>query len=209
MSSHQILNKSQFRQRKRRLGRKHPKNPLVKVKHSSLINHSGQLLFNLQTQTRHLSSYTIAELETICQQMAIQHMSSSIRSNTICPWICLFCDDFISEPLTLYCGHTYCEQCIKDEEWSSTAMHCPRCSKDTQGQILSSIKHARDNQFSKNHFLKQIFERSETLKSKREFISRCHQAQNHHRNEEYQQAIDIYSDILQNGTWEIFLAFFR
>lgn len=199
MSTHQILNKSQFRQRKRRLTRKHSKNPLVKAKQSLFINQSHQLLYNLQSQVAHFSSYTITELETICQQMAIQNMSSSSRSDIACPWICMFCEDLIYEPITLYCGHTYCDQCIRDEEWSPSGVYCPRCPKDIQGQIPSSITHARENHFSKNHFLKQIFERSETLKTKREAILRCHQAQNHHVNQDYQQAIDMYSNLLEIG----------
>lgn len=199
MSSHQILNKSQFRQRRRRFVRKHSKNPLVKVKQSLFINQSHEILYNLQTQVDHFSSYTISERETICQQMAIQHMSLSHQSPIPCPWMCVFCEDFIYEPVTLYCGHTYCDRCIRDEQWSPSGVHCPRCSRDIQGQIQSPISHARENHFSKNHFLKQIFERSETLKSKRETIARCHHAHNHHENQDYQQAIDIYSKILETG----------
>jgi hypothetical protein len=114
-----------------------------------------------------------------------------------CPLTCLFCENLIYEPLTLYCGHTYCELCIKDEEFSASSMTCPRCPKDIQGQIQSPIIYAREKASSKNHFLKQIFERSETLKFKCENILLCHQAQNEYANKNYQKALDIYSGILE------------
>lgn len=192
MSSDQLLKKSQVRYRKRRLVQKY----LKKLsKQTSFNTYFHQFLLDLQSPSERFSSYTIAELELICQQMAIQQMSSSTRSITTCPWICLFCENLIYEPLTLYCGHTYCEQCIKDEE----TIHCRRCSNDIQGQIQSSIIYARDTIYSKNHFLKQILERSETFKSKCENILLCHQGQNHYANKNYQQALDIYSHILENG----------
>jgi hypothetical protein len=194
MSSDQLHKQSHFRYRKRKLDQKHLKKS---VKQTSFITNIHRLLRDLQSPSARFSSYTIAELEPICQQMAIQQMSSSTRSITPCPWVCLFCENLIYEPITLYCGHTYCEQCIKVEEFSSSSIYCPRCSDDLQGQIQSSIIYARDTISSKNHFLKQILERSEILKPKCENILLCHQGQNHYANKNYQQALDIYSHILE------------
>lgn len=195
--NHQSFKKSQFRPRKRTINHKR--------KQSTSINHSQQFLFDLPKLNTRFLSYTITELELICQQIAIQEMSASARSITTCPWICLFCENLIYEPMTLYCGHTYCEQCIKDEELSLTSLNCPRCSVDIQEQIQSPILYAREKCCSKNHFLKEIVERSETLKTRCENILLCHQAQNHYANKNYQQAINIYSQILEKCKIKFFL----
>lgn len=180
----QLFKKSHLQHRKRTIKQKR--------KQLSLINHS-----HFQISSTRFSSYTVIELEPICQQIAMEQISSSssTRSNITCPLICLFCEDLIYEPITLYCGHTYCEQCVKDDEFSS--VHCRRCSIDIQEQIQSPIVYARENFFSKNHFLQEIFERIETLKFKCENILLCHQAQNYYANEDYQKAIDVYSNILE------------
>ncbi|CAF1174709.1 unnamed protein product [Adineta steineri] len=192
----QSLKKSSFRYRKRQLKQNHSnKKSSVKNKQSSFIERFYQILSDLQKPDTRFLSYTIIELEPICQQIAIQQMSSSSILITSCPWICLFCENFIYEPITLYCGHTYCEQCIKDDKFSS--INCPRCPKDIQEQIKSSIIYARENNSSKNHFLKQIIERSTTFKLKCENILLCHKAQNEYMKKNYQQAIDIYSDIIE------------
>jgi len=192
----QLFKKSQSRHRKRKLGRNYTRKFLSKIKQTPLSSHFHQLLLDLKTPSKRFLSYTITELESICQQIAMQQMSSSTRPITSCPLICLFCENLIYEPMTLYCGHTYCEKCIKDEELSSSP-NCPRCSTDVQGQIQSPIVYAREQIFSKNHFLKQMIERSETLKYKCENILLCHQAQNEYANKNYQQAIDIYSNIIE------------
>jgi hypothetical protein len=178
----QLLKNAQIRYHRRRLSKK--------VKQSSRFH---QILLDLQRSKSRFSSYTVTELEPVCQKIAIKQMSSTTTVIASCPWICLFCEDLIYEPVTLYCGHTYCEQCIKDEEHSSSLINCPRCSKE---DIESSFIYANDTKFSKNHFLKQIIERSETFKFKCENILLCHQAQNEYRNKNYQKALDIYSNIL-------------
>jgi hypothetical protein len=188
ISNHKLFKKSHSRYRKRKVRQNH-------IKKSSL-------LIDLQLPGTHFLSYTITELESICQQIAVEKMLSSSSSTTTrlvttCPLICLFCENLIYEPITLYCGHTYCEQCIKDEEFSLSSVNCPRCSTDIQGQIQSSVIYAREKNFSKNHLIKQILERSETLKYKRENILLCRQAQNQYANKNYQQAIDIYSNIIE------------
>jgi len=202
MSSHynyQSVNKSRIQHRQRKLWQKSFKKLSSKVKRSSsLINYLSQVLSDLQSPNSPFLSYTISELEPICQQIAIQKMASITQSVPTCPWVCLFCEDLVYEPSTLYCGHTYCQQCIKQEEFSDSSIHCPRCSKDIQGQTQSSISYAREKNFSKNHFLQQLLERSTWLKSKRENILLCHQAQGYYATEKYQQAIEIYSNILEN-----------
>jgi hypothetical protein len=202
--NHQLFKKSQYRYRKRRLDKSRKKKSSLKVQQSLSIKNFHQILLDLQKPSAPFSSYTITELEPICHQLAIQNMSSSTDLITTCPWICLFCENLIYEPITLFCGHTYCEQCIKDEEFSASVINCPRCSTDIQGQIQSSIIYAREKSFSKNHFLKQILDRSETLKYKCENISLCHQAQNEYSNKNYQQAIDIYSNILEKCKQKLF-----
>jgi len=197
--NHQLLKKTSFGSRRRKLRQHCTHKSSSKVKKSSLITRFHQLLLDLQQPDARFLSYTITELEPICQQIAIQQMATSSSTLiTSCPWICLFCENLIYEPLTLYCGHTYCEKCIKDEEVSSpsSSMNCPRCPKDIQEQITSSIVYARENTYSKNHSLKEIIERSERFKLKYENILLCHKAQNEYKNKNYQQAIDIYSNII-------------
>ncbi|CAF0977745.1 unnamed protein product [Rotaria sp. Silwood1] len=194
--SRQSFKKHQIQHHRPKLKHNHQKKFSSKVEQSSSIIHSYQLLLNLQQPRRHFLSYTITELESICQQIAIQKMSSTISLITTCPLVCLFCENLIYEPITLYCGHTYCEQCIKDKELASLSINCLRCSKDIQGQIQSPIVHAREKLYSKNHFLKQIIERIEKLKFKCDNILLCYKAQNEYENKNYQQAIDIYSHIL-------------
>jgi tetratricopeptide (TPR) repeat protein len=203
----QLFKKTSFRSRKGKLTRKHTKNSLLSIQHSSLITQYHQVLVDLQKPGTRFSSYTIIELEPICQQLAIQQMSTSPSSVTTCPWICLFCENFIYEPLTFYCGHTYCEQCIIDDEYSSFLINCPRCPKDVQGQIPSSVGYAREKHFQKNHFLKQLLDRTESLKLKRENILLCHQAQQQYTNRNYQEAIDIYSSILEKCKTNLFSNF--
>ena len=194
--------------RKRKIGRKYTKKSLLSLQHSSFIKHYQQILVDLQKPGTRFSSYTILELEPICQQLAIQQMSTSSSSITTCPWICLFCENFIYEPLTFYCGHTYCEQCINDDEYSSFLINCPRCPKDIQEQIPSSVGYAREKHFQKNHFLKELFDRTESLKIKRENILLCHQAQNQYTKKNYQKAIDIYSNILEKCNDDEHIAFY-
>ncbi|CAF4043196.1 unnamed protein product, partial [Rotaria sp. Silwood2] len=194
--NHQLYKKSQIRHHRRRLKQNYRKKFSSKVEQSSSSIHSHQFLLDLQRPGTRFLSYTITELEPICQQIAIQQMSSTQSLITTCPLICLFCENLIYEPITLYCGHTYCEQCIKDKELDSLSINCLRCSKDIQGQIQSPILHAREKIYSKNHFLKQIIERIEKLKFKCENILLCHEAQNEYEKKNYQQAIDIYSNIL-------------
>jgi len=107
----------------------------------------------------------------------------------------MFCQNLIYEPITLYCGHTFCVQCINDEQLSST-INCPRCPDDIQGQIQSSIVHAREKLYKKNRLLKELFEHSETFKTKCEMILLCHKGQTEYANGNYQEAIDIYSQII-------------
>jgi len=180
MFSSSYNHQSQYQHRRRKLRQNHRKKTSLNLKQPLLIHRFRQILFDLKRSSSRFLSYTISELEPICQQIAIQQMSSSSTAtiNTFCPLICIFCENLIYEPITLYCGHTYCEQCLKDEEFLSTSIDCPRCSKDIQGQIQSPILYAKEKNFSKNHFLKQIFDHSETLKFKCKNILLCHQAQN-------------------------------
>jgi tetratricopeptide (TPR) repeat protein len=162
---------------------------------SSLVNRFHEILKDLKRSGSRFSSYTITELEPICQQIAIQQMSSTTSITEYCPFICIFCQNLIYEPITLHCGHTFCVQCIKDEQLSST-INCPRCPDDIQGQIQSSILHAREKLYKKNRLLKELFEHSETLKTKCEMILQCHKGQTEYANGNYQEAIDIYSKII-------------
>ena len=161
----------------------------------SLVTRLRQVLVDLRQQPASLCSLT--DLELICQQLALSQMSTVPDTVVSCPLICLFCENLIYEPVTLYCGHTFCEGCINGDE-ASSSVSCPRCSKDIQGQIQSPVMHAREQAYSKNHFLKQILERSETLQFKCENASLCHQAQNELAGKNYQKALDIYSTILDN-----------
>jgi hypothetical protein len=162
---------------------------------SSLINRFHEILKDLKRPGSRFSSYTITELEPICQQIAIQQMSSTRSITDYCPFICIFCQNLIYKPITLYCGHTFCEQCIKDEQLSSTK-HCPRCPDDVQGQMQSSVVYAREKSYKKNRFLNDLFEHSEILKIKCEMILLCNKGQIEHSNGNYQQAVDIYSQII-------------
>jgi tetratricopeptide (TPR) repeat protein len=171
---------------------------------TSLVSRFHGILNDLKRPGSRFSSYTIDELEPICQQIAIQVMSSTTPITDCCPFVCIFCQNFIYEPITLYCGHTFCNQCIQNEE-STSSTNCPRCPENIQGQIQSSIVHARDRSYKKNRFLTELFENSETLKIKCQMISLCHQGQKEYSNGDYQKAIEIYSQIIDQSKRRIFL----
>ncbi|CAF4958473.1 unnamed protein product, partial [Rotaria sp. Silwood1] len=197
--NHSTLRKTRSRRQKLRLRRHHsiqsakPRQQITK--NSSLTTRFHEILNDLRRSWSRFSSYTITELEPICQQIALQQMSSTTSTTEFCPLICIFCQNLIYEPITLYCGHTYCNQCINNEQLSST-INCPRCPHDIQGQIQSSIVYAREQSYKKNRFLKELFERSEKLKIKCETILLCQKGQMEYSQGNYQQAIDIYSQIL-------------
>jgi hypothetical protein len=188
------------RTRSRRQKPKSKPHHSAKIEHrttanTSIINRFHEILRDLKRPGSRFLSYTMAELEPICQQMAIQQMSSATSVTDFCPFICIFCQNLIYEPITLYCGHTFCEQCIKDEEFSSDR-NCPRCPDGIQGQIQSSIVHAREKSYGKNRFMKELLENSGTLKTKCKMIVLCHKGQMEYSNKNYQKAIDIYSEII-------------
>jgi len=162
---------------------------------SSSVDRFHQIVSDLKRPGSRFSSYTIKQLEPICQQIAIQQMSSTTSVSLPCPFICIFCQNLIYEPITLYCGHTFCNRCIKDEQLSSN-INCPRCPPDIQGQIQSSIVHAREKSYRTNRFLQQLLEHSEILKPKCEMILLCHKGQIEYSKGNYQQAIDIYTQII-------------
>ncbi|CAF3760367.1 unnamed protein product [Rotaria magnacalcarata] len=160
---------------------------------SSLIHRFHDILNDLRRSWTRFLSYSILELEPICHQLAIQQMSSATSVAEYCPLACVFCQSFIYEPITLYCGHTYCDQCMKDE---SSTIDCPRCPHDIQGQIQSPIVHAHENSYEKNCFLLHIFERSEQLRKPCQTILLCRKGQNEYAQGNFQKAIDIYSQII-------------
>ena len=190
------LSKTRFRHRRTKL-RQHVSikstktNNQITTTNSSISNHFHKIFNNLKRYWSHFSSYNVKELEPICQQLARQQISST----ECCLLICRFCQNLIYEPITLYCGHTFCYQCIKDDHLVSI-VNCPRCPQDIQGQIQSSIVHAREKSYEKNRFLKQLLEHSDKLKNKREIILLCHKGQEEYYRENYQKAIDIYSQII-------------
>ena len=159
------------------------------------------LLLDIQRLRSRFLSYTVSELEEICEQLAIQQMSASataVPSSESCVLICHFCQNLIFEPITLSCGHTYCDPCIKDEQISSS-VNCPRCPDDIQGQIQSSIISAREKHFSRNHFLMQIFERAEPFKHKYPLIALYYKGKTDFTNGNHQQAVDTLSEIIVQG----------
>lgn len=127
---------------------------------------------------------------------------SSNDCHRTCPWVCLFCENFLFEPVTLYCGHTFCIECIEDEEL------CPHCSKEHEGQMQSSIVYARQEHFSKNRFLQNLLERIPSLNSKYETRHQCLQAKNFFRNQNYQQALEIYSNLIEKCNDDEHLPFY-
>ena len=168
---------------------------------TSFADRFQKLLLDLQHPGSRFSSYTVTELEEICEQLAIQQMSASasvVSPSESCQMICHFCQNLIFEPVTLCCGHTFCYQCIKDEQISAT-MNCPRCPDDIQGQIQSSVIYAREQNFSRNHYLMQIFERCETLTRKYQSIALYYNGKTEFTNGNYQQAVDIFTGILDQG----------
>ncbi|UJR28094.1 hypothetical protein I4U23_009349 [Adineta vaga] len=189
--------------RKTRLTRRRIKRKQQKLRHHTTINSPSidpiyQIVNDLKRSGSRFSSYTITELEPICQQIAIQQMSVTprISSNTEhCPLICLFCQNLIYDPITFYCGHTFCDHCIQNEEFSMTT-NCPRCPDNIQEQVKSSIVYAREKSFKKNRFLQQLFDRSETFKAKYDMIRSCYKGQTEFSNDNYQKAIDIYTHII-------------
>ncbi|CAF2815635.1 unnamed protein product [Rotaria sp. Silwood2] len=198
-NNHSTLRKTRSRRQKLK-SRQRPSIQSTKIHqqrttNSSLTSRFHDILSDLKSSWSRFSSYTVTELEPICQQIAIQQMSSRTSTTEFCPLICKFCQSLVYEPITLYCGHTYCNQCINDEQLSST-LNCPRCPHDIQGQIQSSIIHAREQSYKKNRFLKELFERSEKLKIKCETILLCQQGQMEYSHGNYQHAIDIYSQII-------------
>ncbi|CAF3835159.1 unnamed protein product, partial [Adineta steineri] len=191
--------------RSRRRRSKRNQHQSIKSDHRTRINSPAvdrfhEILTDLKRPGSRFASYTINELEPICQQIAIQEMSSSTTTINIgsCPLVCIFCQHFIHEPITLYCGHTFCDQCINDEQLSST-INCPRCPHDIQGQVQSPIVHAREKSYRKNLFLHQLFDRSETLQTICENITSCRKGKKEYSKGNYQQAINIYSQILDKN----------
>lgn len=162
---------------------------------SSSITDFHAILKDLRRSSSRFSLYTITELEPICQQLALQRMSPDVLVTEYCPLLCTFCQNLIYEPITLNCGHTFCDQCIKNEQ-SSSIENCPRCPQDIQGQIQSSIIHARENSYKINRFLKELLERSEKFKRKNETMSLCHKGILEFTNGNFQKAIDIYTIII-------------
>lgn len=162
---------------------------------SLVINRFHEILRDLKRTGTRFISYTITELEPICQQIAIQQMSSTITASNTCPFLCIFCQNLIYEPLTLYCGHTFCKQCLLNQE-IVTSNNCPRCPDDIQGQIQSPIMIARERSYRKNLFLQDLFEHSERFQTKYAVLSSCYQGQTEYLNGNYQKAIDIYSQIV-------------
>ena len=196
-NNHSRLRKTRSRRRKTKSNQHSTKRDhrTRTTTNSSLINQFHDILTDLKRPGSRFLSYTITELEPICQQIAIQQMSSTRTVTEYCSFTCIFCQNLIYEPITLYCGHTFCNKCIEDEGISSTN-NCPRCPTDIQGQIQSSIVDAREKGYRKNRLLKDLFERSEILKIKCQIISQCHQGQTEYSNGNYQQAIEIYSKII-------------
>ncbi|CAF0753175.1 unnamed protein product [Didymodactylos carnosus] len=111
-------------------------------------------------------AYNENQLEDICQQIVLQ-MQPFIRQYQILPssdtelciFLCGICQYLLYEPITLYCGHTYCERCIKNES-DNTVRGCQRCSPDIIGQIQSPIQLGKKASYSKNILLNEIFEKS-------------------------------------------------
>lgn len=193
----QPLKKSSLRVRKRKAKPTLRKKSSPKLKPSTRITCYPPFLANLKQPGTPFLSYTALELEPICHQIAIEQMASSPTLITSCPWICLLCEDLIVEPITLYCGHTYCEPCLNDAE--ETSADCLRCSKNIQGQIASPITYARQQHYSRNLLLKEAMERSEVFRFKCENILACHRARDEYAKGNYLQAVDVLSDILEKG----------
>ena len=202
-STSSTLRKTRSRRRKPariRQQQHHPNHPLVKLEHRTTSNYTlvqrfHDLLTDLQRPGSRFSIYTIVELEPICQQIAIQQMSATNSAIEYCPLICIFCQDLAYEPMTLYCGHTFCEKCIENPQFSSS-INCPRCPDDIQGQIQSPIEHARQKSYKKNRFLKELFEYSETLKPKCEMSVLCNQGQTEYSSGNYDKAVEIFTQII-------------
>ncbi|CAF3379848.1 unnamed protein product [Rotaria socialis] len=192
------LRKTRSRRQKSKL-KPHHSTQSTKLDHrtttpnSSLIHRFHDILNDLRPSWTRFLSYSILELEPICHQLAIQQMSSATSVTEYCPLACVFCQSFIYEPITLYCGHTFCDQCMKDE---SSAIDCPRCPQDIQGQIQSPIVHARENSYEKNRFLLHIFEQSEQLRKHCQTILLRRKGQNEYAQGNFQKAIDTYSQII-------------
>lgn len=196
---HPTLKKSNNRQQRRQRTKKNSvKNYIIDcrstMKSNSFIERFRSLLFKMHQQNEpHLN---LDDLESFYRETDIG-LSLNKKMAISCPMICLFCEHFIYEPLTLYCGHTFCENCILKSEFRSIKK-CPRCTKDVQGHIPSSIDYARSKSFNKNHFLNEIFDRSQTLKYIRQNSSLCCQAEAEFEKENYQRALEIFSMILEN-----------
>lgn len=211
-NDHSTLRKTRSRRRRSKLKQQHPIPP-VKSDHrltntnSTLVHRFREIINDLRRSWTRFLSYSIPELEPICHQLAIQQMSSTTPVTEYCSLVCVFCQSLIYEPITLYCGHTYCDQCIKDAQ-ISTNMDCPRCPQDIQGQIQSSITHAHENSYEKNRFIKQLLEHSEKLKRPCQIISLVRKGQAEYAQGNYQKAIDIYSRIIDQCMRIIFCFLF-
>ena len=191
------LRTTRTRRRKLNKSRQHQS---TKVEHRTtsnptLVQRFHELITDLKRPGSRFSFYSIVELEPICQQIAIQQMSTTESVTEYCPLICIFCQGLTYEPITLYCGHTFCEQCIENPHFSSS-INCPRCPDDIQGQIQSPIEHAREKSYKKNRFLKELFEHSETLKDTCDMNLLCNQGHTEYSNGNYDKAIEIFSQII-------------
>lgn len=196
------LRQSRYRRRKLRT-KQHQTIQSTKLTHpttvnSSIINRFYDILKDLKRPGTRFLTYTITELEPICQQLALQQMSSTVLVTEYCPFLCTFCQSFIYEPITLYCGHTFCDQCIKHDQSLST-INCPRCPDNIQGQIHSPILQAREQSYCKNRFLTELFEQSETFKTTCEMALLCHKGQIEDSNGNHEKAIEIYSQLIDQG----------
>jgi hypothetical protein len=210
-STHTKLKKTQLRRRKTKSRQAQLLRSTKTVQRTTqaptLISRLHDILNDLKRPGSRFTSYTITELEPICQQIAIQVMSTTTPITDCCPFVCKFCQNFVYPPITLYCGHTFCDQCIKDAEFSSST-NCPQCPENIQGQIQSAIVYAREKSFKKNRFLTELFENSNTLKTKCQMISLCQQGKKEHSSGNYSKAIEIYSNIIDQSKRRILLLSF-
>lgn len=53
-------------------------------------------------------------------------------------FLCSMCNCVFMRPVTLCCGHTFCEVCLAEEQSFTGYVECSKCGKDVSGNIMHS-----------------------------------------------------------------------
>ncbi|KAI5085246.1 finTRIM family, member 14, partial [Silurus meridionalis] len=82
-------------------------------------------------------------------------------------FVCPLCLDFLKDPVTIYCGHSFCKMCINDhwdQENQKSVYSCPHCRDNfTQRPILR-----------RNSMLAELMEKLQTIEVQAPSHAHCY-----------------------------------